>query len=332
MVVFKKPSRPVPTSSSQTPRSPEKTGSESNTTVVPKQHSPTADKLPPARLRYSDITAGRDAKDNDTHIEKLMYIPELCDEVFDYLSMDELLHATRVCRAFKTNIENSSLLQARLFIAPDLTMKKLAVSATGTLLSGVKAEQRIIAAETTGNVESGEIVLYIPHPQLEPGYVSDRYKRMGMVKFASVCVETCRSREGAKLNFRDVWTVLTLPETSSLHKMLVCQPPTKEVSALFSSFGINRPSLTLELKISNEAGVTIGDVVSALRNAPGWPDDLDLRKSFCNMTFKGGFVVNSLARSVAERSAELSSENDPTRLVKRGEPLMAGRFPFISQK
>jgi len=43
-------------------------------------------------------------------------------------------------------------------------------------------------------------------------------------------------------------------------------------------------------------------------------------------------MVNSLARSVAERSAELSSENDPTRLVNRGEPSMAGRFPFISQR
>jgi len=104
---------------------------------------------------------------------------------------------------------------------------------------------------------------------------------MGVVKFASVCVETCRSREGAKLNFRDVRAVLALPETSSLHKMLVCQPPTKEVSALFSSFGTNRPSRTLELRISNETGVTIGDIVSALRNAPGFPDDLDLRKSFC---------------------------------------------------
>ena len=305
------------------------TGPESNTTAAPAQHSPT-NKATSAPRRYSDITAGRDAKDNSTHIEKLMYIPELCDEVLDYLSMEELLHATRVCHAFKTNIESSSLIQAKLFLAPDLTMKKLAVSATGTLLSGVKAEQQIAAAETTENGDSGEIVLYVPHPQLEPGYVSDRYKRMGMVKFASVCVETCRSRKAAKLNFRDVRAVLALPETSSLHKMLVCQPPAKEVSALFSSFGTNRPSRTLELEISNEAGVTIGDVVSALRNASGFPDDLDLRKSFCHMTFKGGFLVNSLARSMAERSGELSSENDPTRLVDRGEPSVAGRFPFTS--
>lgn len=331
MVVFKKPSKAVATASPQPPWSVDSTEDEPDTTAAPEQHSH-ANKSPPALMRYSDITAGREAKDNATHIEKLMYIPELCDEVLDYLSMEELLHATRVCHAFKTNIQNSSLLQARLFLAPDLTMKKLAVSATSTLLSGVKAEQQITAAKTIENGESGEIVLYVPHPQLEPGYVSDRYKRMGMVKFASVCVETCRSRKVAKLNFRDVRAVLALPETSSLHRMLLCQPPTKEVSAVFSSFGASRPSRTLELEISNEAGVTIGEVISALRNAPGFPDDLDLRKSFCNMTFKGGFMVNSLARSVAERSAELSSENDPTRLVDSGEPSMAGRFPFISQR
>lgn len=283
-------------------------------------------------MRYSDVTAGREAKDNATHIEKLMYIPELCDEVLNYLSMEELLHATQVCHAFKSNIQNSPLLQAKLFLAPDLTMKKLAVSATGTLLSGIKAERQITAAVNTEYGKSGEIVLYIPHPQLEPGYVSDRYKRMGMVKFASVCVETCRFRRGAKLNFRDIRAVLALPETSSLHRMLICQPPTKEVSALFSSFGTNRPSRTLELEISNETGVTIGDVISTLRNAPGLPDDLDLRKSFCNMTFKGGFLVNSLARSVAERSGELCSDDDPTRSVDRGEPWVAGRFPFVSSR
>ena len=261
-----------------------------------------------------------------------MYIPELCDEVLDYLSMEELLRATRVCHAFKINVENSSILQAKLFLAPDLTMKRHAVSATGTLLSGIRAEQQIAAAEATGNGESGEIVLSVLHPRLEPAYVSDRYKRMGMVKYASACIGTHRYREGAKFNFRDLGAVLALPETSSLHKMLLCQPPIKEVFTSYRSFGGHRSSRTLELTINNETGVTIGDVISPLRNAFGLMDNLDSRSLFCDMSFKGGFLVNSLARSVAERSVELSSEDDPTRLVDVNEPWVAGRFPFTSRR
>ena len=343
MVVFKKPSKAVPTLSSQTSQSLNRVESSSNTTATSEQHNSTI-KTSPAPMRYSDITAGRDAR-NGTPIEKLMYIPELCDEVLDYLSMEELLHATRVCHAFKTNIENSSLLQAKLFLAPDLTMKRLAVSATGTLLSGAKAEHHIAATEATEATEGGEIGLYIPHPQLQSAYVSNRYKSMGMVKYASICVKTCHDQNDALLSFRDFRAVFALPETSSLHRMLLCQPPVQQVfiSLHFSRTG-RRSTLERPFTVRNEIGVTVGDVVNALRYAPGLKDGFDLDCPIFSMRFKRGILVNSRARTVAQRSAELSSEDDPTRLVFGGsvtspehqipiwKPAVAGGFNFTPLK
>jgi hypothetical protein len=145
MVVFKKPSKAVPTStsSSKTLLPLDKATGESTTATSSKQRASTANAAS-APMRYSDITAGRDARENGTPIEKLINTFELCEQVLDYLPMEEVIRATRICHAnlprFKTNIENSSRLQAKLYFAPDLTMKRLAVSTTGTLLSGVKAE------------------------------------------------------------------------------------------------------------------------------------------------------------------------------------------------
>jgi hypothetical protein len=330
MVVFKKPSKAVPTSisSSKTLLPLDKATGESTTATSSKQHASTTNAAP-APMRYSDITAGRDARENGTPIEKLINTFELCEQVLDYLPMEEVIRATRICHAFKTNIENSSRLQAKLYFAPDLTMKKLAVSTTGTLLSGVKAELRIAATEAH---ECSEIAVYVPHPWLESAYVPDRYKRMGMVKYATVCVKTCHDRNDAEVYFGNLSAVFALPETSSLHKMLLCQPPVKQISASYRTNIMPRQLVPTKVEIRNEGGVTIGDVSKALRQSPGSTTELDSIFSSFSMHFKGGFLVNSLARSVAQRSAELSSEDDPTRMVSRNEPVVAGGFPFTAPR
>jgi hypothetical protein len=332
MVVFKKPSKAVPASSSQTPQSLDKLTSESNATASSKEYASTKNAAPEP-MRYSDIAAGRDARENGTPIEKLINTFELCEQVLDYLPMEEVLRATRICRAFKINIENSSRLQAKLYFKADLTMKKLAVSSTGTLLSGFKAEQHIAAAETAEDGKSGEIALYVPHPRLESAYVSDRYRSMGMVKYAAVCVETCNGHNDAVLSFRDPRIIFALSETSSLHRMLICQPPIIQVTASYPAACTGGlPTSTRQLTVRNEEGVTTGDVVTALRQAPGLTTDLRAISLYFSVSIKGGFLVDSLARSVAERSAELSSEDDPTRLVSRDEPWVAGRFPFTAPR
>jgi hypothetical protein len=284
-------------------------------------------------MRYSDIAAGRDARGNGTPIDKLINTFELCEQVLDYLSMEEVLRAMRICRAFKNNIENSSRLQAKLYFKPDLTIKKFAVSTTRTLLSGFKAEQHIAAAKDAEDGRSGEIALYVPHPRLASAYVSDRYKCMGMIKYAAVCVETYNDHQDPALSFRDLRTIFVLFETSSLHRMLICQPPVKQVTASYpATLTGGFPTSTRQLSVRNEEGVTIGDVVTALRQAPGLTTDLRAISLYSSVSFKGGFLVNSLARSVAERSAELSSEEDPTLLVSRDEPWVAGRFPFTAPR
>jgi hypothetical protein len=110
--------------------------------------------------------------------------------------------------------------------------------------------------------------------------------------------------------------------------MLICQPPVKQVTASYPAPCTG----TRKLTIRNEDGVTIGDVLKGLRKAPDLTTDLRAISLYSSVSFKGGFLVNSLARSVAERSAELSSEDDPTRLVARDEPWVAGRFPFTSPR
>jgi hypothetical protein len=319
MVVFKKPSKAMPAASSQTPKSLDKTECVSNTATNPEQHGST-NKAPPAPMRYSDIAAGRDAKDDGTHIEKLMYIPELCDEVLDYLSLEELICATRVCRAFKTNIENSSRLQAKLFFAPDLTIKKKAVSTTGKLLSGLKAEQHIAAADSVEDSHSGEIALYQLHPWLQAGRLSDRYRRKGIVKFSKVYLETRSDVDEAGLCFPSNKLLAWLSNTSSLGKMFVSQPPAKEVSICYPG-----PGMLMETTIRNEAGVTIGEVIEA---ASPWSHNFPPRST--EVVLQGGFVANPRAISVAEKSGELSVEDDPTRWLLKGYEyiLQDGGFAF----
>lgn len=322
MVVFKKPSKAVPASSPRTAQSPDKSRTKLNTTVTSERHAST-DKASPASIRYSDIAAGRDAKDSDTHIEKLMYIPELCDEVLDYLAMSELLHATRVCHAFKTNIENSSRLQAKLFFAPDLTTKKLAISATGTLLSGVKAEQRIAVAEAAGGSGSGEISFYEPHPWLRASRLSDRYRRMGMVKYATVYLETGSDDNAAALFFRQRPPITPLSDTSSLNKMFLCQPPSKEVTLWYPGLGMYEKKT-----ICSEEGVTIGEVVGAARRMPS---EQYLIPRSIEIVLEGGFAIDPRARIVVERAGELSAKDDPTRWLLKDDEyvLQDGGFAFV---
>lgn len=321
MVVFKKPSKVVQASSSQTTQPLDRTKSKSNTPAALQPNSPTT-KAPPTLVRYSDVAAGRDARAHGTPIEKLMYIPELCDEVLGYLPMDELLLATRVCHAFKTNIENSSTLQAKLFLAPDLTIKKKAISATGTLLSGTKAEQHIAAIESAEDDISGEIALYQAHPCLQAGRLSDRYRHMGVVKYSIVHAEASSVDFASHLSFRDRQAISALPETSILHKMLLCQPPATEVSIWLPKLGS-----TTKKTIHREAGVTIGDVVCTARETPRMRI-FGLRG--IEVVLKGGFAVESRAKNLVEKSGELSADNDPTRWLLKdgGYVLQDGGFAF----
>jgi hypothetical protein len=323
-------------------------------------------------LRYSDMVAERRCTINVTPIKKLVDTFELFEQVLDYLPMKEVLLTTRVCRAFKTNIGNSSLLQAKLFLAPDLTMKKMAVSSSGTLLSGVKAEEHIAAIELSasnpplsfdiGDYEryvlnivypareperladrcrdGSEIELYILHPSLRAGRLSDRYRHQGIVQYAETYVQTSLSYSHQDLTFCDLPTVAALLPTSSFGRMFVSQPPVKEVRVCFP-FLIEPPLSSKWLPgpripprqgfafdtIRKKAGVTFGDLVAVVRCATK-SEIVDWSRVY--MSTAGGFEVNARARSVIEMAGELSREDDPTRWVdsESGKVLKEGGFAF----
>lgn len=63
----------------------------------------------------------------------------------------------------------------------------MAISATGSLLSGAKAEQRIAAVESSEPAETGnccEIALYTPHPWLQVFRLPDSHRYTGLVEYA----------------------------------------------------------------------------------------------------------------------------------------------------
>lgn len=176
---------------------------------------------PAASVRDTGVVVGRDAVDS-TPIEKLINIPELCENVLDHLMMNELLLRTRVCRGLKANIEGSPRLQAKLFLASDLSIKKMAISATGSLLSGSKAEQRTTAVEVSDQTENGngyEIALYTPHPWLREDRLPGNYRCMGLVRYAKYWTKASSDATSASLLFHNRTTIVPLPEISSLNKM-----------------------------------------------------------------------------------------------------------------
>lgn len=325
MVVFKKPSK----SKSSAATSPHKATATHHTEDV--DH---------AAARYSDIAAGRKST-NSTPIQKLLDTFELCEQVLDYLPMKDLLHITRVCRAFKANIENSHRLQAKLFLAPDRTLKKLAVSPRNTLLAGHKAEQHIAAAIAaneaaiaTGSGEEfdlGEISLYTPHPYLNTGRLPDRYKRMGVVKYASFCHQSCSNKDRYIVLSIDLSTAMSIPTSSSFHNMLLSQPPATNVSVNFPLTldpGPQKPLPRLN-QVFNAAGVTMGDVLMVIRRSTDLESIPPYMKRI-DILLSGGFIANEKTRDMLKKAEELSYEDDPTRWILKGNcmELKEGGFEF----
>jgi hypothetical protein len=255
-------------------------------------------------------------------IEKLLNVFELCEQVLDYLPMYDVIHAVQACRAFKSNVENSSRLQMKLFLAPDLTRRtRSAISSERTLLFGVKAAQHIAAAEAAGLDHTGELVFYTPHPVINLHAKSGFVKRMGLVRFAFQRVLI--SHDGGVLwgsvgsSSTDMWF-----QGSSLENMFLTQPPNKRVTIV----GDIHPNSRLRTAVVKETGVTFGDVCKAIR-AKSDPDDHLLKVT---LGFQDGIVASARTRELAESVDELSVEADPTCWVLKDREFVPkeGGFAF----
>lgn len=159
--------------------------------MVTRKHSRSGDALAPdASTNPSVLPVASKRVRKSAPIEKLLDIFELCEQVLDNLSMDDILHSMQACRAFKSNVENSTKLQMKLFLTPDHTRQnRTAISSKCTLLSGAKAAQHIAAAEAASERETGEIMFYIPHPIVQPAPRHPSIQELGLVAYVACRVK-----------------------------------------------------------------------------------------------------------------------------------------------
>lgn len=284
-----------------------------------------------ASKRHPDLTVASQYTHKPSPIDKLLDVFELFEQVLDHLPTYDVLHATRVCRAFQQNIKNSHRLQAKLFLAPDLTRKKWAVSPSGTLLSGPKAEYRIAAATSAGYSRTGEVACFTLHPAVhaEPRPEAETYR--GIAEHARYYDANSVYRAHAPgfhyneyAGIRDpiMWSTDQGAKASSLDNMLLTQPPTKEVWLVHSRHWQSWEGL----HVINKVGVTFGDVFKAARALAAPVAGRALR----SIMFCDGFVATAEAREAVEKAGELRSDDDPTRWVitHRHFELKEGGFEF----
>lgn len=102
------------------------------------------------------------------------------------------------------------------------------------------------------------------------------------------------------------------PKYSMLKKMLLTQPPVKSIVLEMLSQKGKSPFKTLDksIRVCNESGVTIGEMMDAALNS--------MSSSPCigSIILEGGFVANAAAIEFAQAAGELRLEDDPTRRVR----------------
>lgn len=274
-------------------------------------------------MNHSDLTVASECVREPAPIQKLFDVFELCEQVLDYLPMYDVLRATQVCRTFQQNIKNSHRLQVKLFLAPDLTRKRWAVSPTGTLLSGPKAERQIAAATSTGHSETGEVTCYTLHPSLQLEPRSKGWQYAGIVARARHRVDTSSFTTSDYAGIRDSNMLPTDQgsKASSLDNMLLTQSPMTLVALDFARLRSGGYCLC-----ASNTGVTFGDIFKEARRL----DKPVAGRGLRSIRLCYGFAASTEAIEAVERAGEMTSEDDPTRWVMTDDGLVLkdGGFEF----
>lgn len=293
--------------------------------------SSAADDSPTTSASNSDLIIANKRARQSAPIDKIINVTELCEQVLSHLPLYDLLRAMQACRAFKATADNSHPLQKNLFLAPDLPRPKLAMSSSGTLLSGTRAAQHIAAADAAGECETGEFTCHILHPALQADPRTDRVQdsgRMGMVRYVAYRLNCPEAYISDKVAVRDSVFSSTARgfRASNLDAMFVTQPPVTS-GLMYISFGHEkRYTHCCYESARNAAGLTFGDVFKTVAKIAAGRRYYGVQMRFgCQV-----FVVSAQARDAAERAGELSSLCDPTRRVlKNGEYVLTeGGFDF----
>jgi hypothetical protein len=279
------------------------------------------DDSPTTSASNSDLAVANKRARKSAPIDKILNVAELCEQVLSYLPMYDLLRAMQVCRAFKTNIESSYQLQKTLFLAPDLPRSKLAISSSGTLLSGIRATQQVAAAKAAGEDETGEVVVHTPHPAVQLYARTGKFMRLGLVEYAKSHVE---KKVAGEEDIRAYYAIS--PEfcytRTGLDNMFLTQPPTKAVKVSNEAPG----NALQEENIFVETGVKFKDLIKTMRVVARQNDHMAH-----TISLKEGRLACARARELAENAGELSLEDDPTRWIARGfwDELKEDGFDFL---
>ena len=258
-------------------------------------------------------------------IEKLLGIFELCKQVLDNLSMNDILHAMQACRAFKSNVENSTKLQVKLFSTPETTYKsRITITVKGTLLSGIEAAHHIVSFEAAGERHTSEVQFHVPHPVLQrfPEYPSIKIRGLVtyVVRRAMGSLSGKAAIRDSALSSADIWS----KQSTSLENMFLTQPPTQAIRLAVRM----SEDISTETDIFVETGVKFGDVFKAMRAAAG---GLGRGVPSVQLSFGRAILANARAQALVESVGELSVFNDPTRWVRKdgGYVLKEGGFEFL---
>jgi hypothetical protein len=210
----------------------------------------------------------------------------------------------------------------------------MVMSPSGTLLSGIKAEQQIAAAEAAGERETGEFTCCTLHPdlQLDP----ESHRIMGFVKKYRGMVDYAAQRFHPSYFYttdtvvvsRTMWSSTEEgSKPSGLDDMLITQPPVTSVHIVVPRIGGR-----ICVEADKMAGVTFGDVFKTISRLAGKYWFKDRRAWWLSFDCRV-FVVSDRARAAIESAGELSSEDDPARWVLKKcndeYVLKEGGFEFV---
>jgi hypothetical protein len=127
---------------------------------------------------------------------------------------------------------------------------------------------------------------------------------------------------------RSIWSLTKRGcKPSGLDGVLITQPPVTSVEVMVAL----RPGAYASDSVSNATGVTFGDVFKAATEIAAGMIPYVSSRGCCISFDSRVLVLSAEARDAAERAGELTSEDDPTRLVlKDGEyVLREGGFEFV---
>jgi hypothetical protein len=169
------------------------------------------DPLPP-----SDAAAGNEVSDSgSTLIGKLIGTTELCEQILGHLSCTELCRAKRVCKRFRDVIDDTLMLQQKLFLKPYNEALPEGPVKTNDPWHSMYNFHPLLTSNIAPNPQSDFRIELWPLRDHDPNDI--RIYSGGTFPSMDRLIQTFEDASGVS-------------DDSSLHKMYLSNPPLKEIS------------------------------------------------------------------------------------------------------